>query len=185
MAGTRVANRYAKSLLTLAIEQGELEVAYSDMQTSAASCNGSKELSSFLKSPIIKADKKLSILKELFGKTLSKLSIEFINIITKKKREVHLEAIAEEFVKQYRKHKKILSAVITSARGIDDVVRAKVLEVVKSEKQSEVELVEKVDDSLIGGFVLTIGDKQVDASIARRLQRLEMSFSENPYIKDY
>ena len=185
MKGTRVANRYAKSLIKLAIERGELEKVYADMSLVNATCMESKELYLFLKSPIIKTDKKLSILKEVFENKVSKISKEFINLIARKRREIYLSEIAREFVEQYRIHKKILVAVITSASGLDDTLRKQVLEIVKGSLNSEVELVEKVNKDLIGGFVLRIGDKQVDTSLARKLKQLTMSFSENPYIKEY
>lgn len=185
MKGTRVATRYAKSLLRLALERGELEKAYADMQLIASTCKQSKDLSIFLKSPIIKTDKKLAVLNEIFSNRVSKLTQEFIDVITRKRREIYLEGIANDFVAQYREHKKILTAVITTAVGLDDTLKKKVLEIVKGTAKSEVELVEKVDKDLIGGFVLTIGDKQVDASVARKLKQLTMSFSENPYVKEY
>lgn len=185
MKGTRVATRYAKSLLRLSLEKGELEKAYADMQLVASTCKQSKDLSVFLKSPIIKTDKKAAVLHEIFGSKVSKITNEFIDIITRKRREMYLEGIANDFVAQYREHKKILTAVITTAVGLDDVLKKKVMEIVKSTGNSEVELVEKIDTNIIGGFVLTIGDKQVDASIARKLKQLTMSFSENPYIKEY
>ena len=185
MKGTRVANRYAKSLIKLAIERGELEKVYTDMFLINTTCVQSKELYLFLKSPIIKTDKKLVILKEVFGSKVSKVSQEFVDLIARKRREIYLAEIAQEFVEQYRAHKKILVAVITSASGLDDTLRKKVLEIFKSSLNSEVELVEKVNKDLIGGFVLRIGDKQVDTSLARKLKQLTMSFSENPYVKEY
>lgn len=185
MKGTRVANRYAKSLLRLSLENGELETAHKDMQMVAELCDTSKELDVFLKSPIVKTDKKLSVLEEIFGSSISKLSMSFIKVITTKRREIYLHDIAKEFVKQYRDHKKILTAVIKSAVGLDDKLKEQVLNIVKKTEGQEVELVEVVDSSLIGGFVLTIGDKQVDASIVRKLQQLTMTFNENPYIKEY
>jgi len=185
MKGTRVASRYAKSLIRLSLERGELEKAHADMQLVANTCKQSRDLSAFLKSPIIKTDKKLSVLNEIFSKHVSKLTQEFIDIITRKRREIYLEGIANDFVAQYREHKKILTAVITTAVGLDDTLKKKVLEIVRGVEKSEVELVEKIDKNIIGGFVLTIGDKQVDASIARKLKQLTMSFSENPYIKEY
>ena len=185
MKGTRVASRYAKSLINLAIEKGELEKVYADMALVNATCMQSKELYLFLKSPIIKTDKKVAVLKEIFANKVSKVSQEFIDLIAKKRREIYLSEIAQEFVAQYRAHKKILIAVITSAAGLDDTLRKKVLEIVKDNLKSEVELVEKVNKDLIGGFVLRIGDKQVDTSLARKLKQLTMSFSENPYIKEF
>ena len=51
--------------------------------------------------------------------------------------------------------------------------------------KSEVELQEKIDKNLVGGFILRVGDKQVDASILRQLKNLDRNFSENPYIREY
>jgi F-type H+-transporting ATPase subunit delta len=90
-----------------------------------------------------------------------------------------MKEIAGEFVAQYKQYKNILTAVITSAVGIDKTVKAKVLELVKQTTKGEVELVEKVDKDLIGGFILTIGDKQVDASVSRKLNDLRKAFSVN------
>ncbi len=83
------------------------------------------------------------------------------------------------------KHKNILSAVITSAAGIDATTRAKVMELVKATTTGEVELTEKIDKDLIGGFVIKIGDNQVDASVSRTLNDLRKNFSENPFVKEF
>ena len=146
-------------------------------------CHSSPDLVLMLKSPLIKEDKKSSILKEIFGKELSPLSIAFVEIIIRKKRAFYLEEITREFISQYKEHKKILTAIITSAIGLDDNLRKKVLEIVKNNVNSEVELVEKTNKDLIGGFILKVGDNQVDASILRQIKNLRRAFSENPYVK--
>ena len=106
-------------------------------------------------------------------------------LLTTKRREALLESIAESFVEQYKVKKKILTAVITTASGLDEELRKKVLNIVKQSANSEVELIEKTNDKLIGGFVLQVGDKRVDASIAKQVRKLALSFNENPYIKEY
>jgi F-type H+-transporting ATPase subunit delta len=175
-----VANRYAKSLLQLAVEKGQLEKVYADMLFVQDVCEKHKDFVSFLNSPIIKTDKKLSVLKEIFKGHLSEMSLGFFTILAGKRRESYTGEIAKAFIAQYKEHKNILTAVITSAVGIDSTVKAKVLELVKQTTKGEVELVEKVDKDLIGGFVLRIGDKQVDASVSRKLNDLRKTFTENP-----
>ncbi|GAB4139180.1 MAG: ATP synthase F1 subunit delta [Bacteroidia bacterium] len=182
---TRVSQRYAKSLIDLSLEKGQLEQVHEDMRIVLSAIRENKDLEILLKSPVIKTDKKQDILKAVFGGNIGVISSEFIDIITRKRRENQLETIAESFLSQYKKHKKIITAVITSASGLDEATRNKVLELVKKETQGEVELVEKVDKELIGGFILRIGDKQVDSSIIRQIRNLERSFSENPYVKEY
>lgn len=185
MKGSRAVSRYAKSLADLAAEQGTLEKVYADMHLVHKTCAESKDLSLLLKSPIVKTDKKQTILKQIFSDKVSKITEGFILLLTSKRREGLLEDIADSFVDQYKERKKILTAVITTADGLDESLRKKVLEIVKTGAHSEVELIEKTDKNLIGGFTLQVGDKRVDASIQKQIRKLAMSFSENPYIKEY
>ena len=75
--------------------------------------------------------------------------------------------------------------MVTSASGLDEDLRKKVLQVVQGSGHSEIELVEKINEKLIGGFTLQVGDKRVDASIAKQIRKLSQSFNENPYIKEF
>lgn len=172
-----VATRYAKSLLDLAVEKGKLEEVYKDMQLVKEVVQQNHELVVMLNSPIIKTDKKQAVISAIFKGKISDLSLSFMDIITGKRREMYIGNIAESFIEQYKLQKKVLTAVITSAIGLDDTTRQKVVELVKQTAQGEVELVEKVDRKLIGGFVLRIGDKQVDASISRKLNDLRKNIS--------
>jgi len=179
MQGTRVASRYAKAFINLTIEQGLLEQAYKDMQYILQVCKIEHELVVFLKSPVIKTDKKLAVLKELFSGKINKITEAYIHLITNKKREVYLVEIAQEFLNQYKTKKNILTAVITSASGLDDAARKAVINLVKGNGTNEVVLQEKIDTDIIGGFIIRVGDKQVDASISRKLKLLQRSFMEN------
>jgi F-type H+-transporting ATPase subunit delta len=185
MKETIVASRYAKSLLELAMEQGNLEQVKEDMQLLEKAINESRDLANFIKNPIIKTDKKTAVLKEIFENKISPLSQSFINLITQKKREVHLFSIAKDFLKQYNTHKRIMTAVITTARGIDETTRTRVLQMVTDSTKNEIELIEKIDPTLIGGFILEYGDKRVNTSISQKLNRLKREFKENPYIKNF
>ena len=185
MQGTRVASRYAKSFIDLTIQQGVLEQAYADMKLIADVCKSNHDFVVFLKSPIIKTDKKQTVLKEVFSSKLNKVTDAYIQLITDKKRELYIAEIANEFINQYKEKKKILTAVVVTASGIDDATRKKVMELVKGETKSEVVLEEKIDKNIIGGFIIRVGDKQVDASIARKLNNLKQTFKENPFIKEF
>jgi len=182
MVETKVAKRYAKSLLDLSNEKGVLDAVANDMKLLASVCDENRELSALLASPIINSDKKLNILKKVFGDKMNKLTVTFFDIIARKGREAYLEVIAKEFTRQYKEMKGIQTAVITSAVGLDDKLRSEVYNIIRKSAQSEIELVEKVDKSLIGGFVLRMGDKQYDASVASELRKLTRTFSGNPYI---
>jgi F-type H+-transporting ATPase subunit delta len=185
MKGTRAAVRYAKALKELALEQGVLEKVRDDMKLITSVCHSNHDFTVMLESPIIKTDKKQSILAEVFRGKISKLTELFIRVLAAKRRESYLQAIALEFIKQYKEHKKILTAVVTTASGLDEDLRKKVLQVVQGSGHSEIELIEVINEKLIGGFTLQVGDKRVDASLSKQIRRLTMSFSENPYIKEF
>ena len=184
MRNTRATLRYAKSLLELAKEQNVLELCKADMASVVSICEGTRELVLLLKSPVVKTDKKLAIVAEVFA-GCSPLTLAFINLITKKKREALLYAIAERFLLLYKIDQGIETAVLTTATALDEDSRKQVLDFIKKQGVKQVDLTEHVDESLIGGAILRLGYKQLDASVARQIKDLKQSFNKNLYIKDF
>jgi F-type H+-transporting ATPase subunit delta len=168
-----VANRYAKSLMELAAETKQVEVVRADMKTIEHVCKENREFELFLNSPVIKTDKKISVMNELFKGKVSDLTLSFLNLITSKHRESIINQIAAAFDDQYKTNKNIFTAVVTSASGLDAATKQKVTDLIKSQMNGEVELIEKIDASTIGGFILRIGDKQLDKTVARQLSNLK------------
>ena len=168
-----VASRYAKSLLDLAVEKGQLEAVYSDMQQVKEICENSHDFVLFLNSPIINSDKKITVIKAVFDGKFNAITDGFLKIVTSKRRESVIPEMATSFIEQYKTHKNIMTAVITSAKGLDAATKQKALDLVKSQLKGEIELVEKTNADLIGGFVLKIGDQQLDKSVARQLSNLK------------
>ncbi|HET6245719.1 MAG: ATP synthase F1 subunit delta [Bacteroidetes bacterium] len=185
MKGTIVASRYAKSLLDLSLEQGNSEQVKKDMQFVVSLCTENRDFSNFIKNPIVKTDKKIAVFKEVFQEKISNLSQAFIELLCKKRREQFVQDIAKEFLKQYNTHKKIMTAVITSASGIDENIRQRVLQMISDSSKWEVELVEKVNPDFIGGFTLQFADKRIDTTLLHKLEKLKREFKENPYIKNF
>jgi len=186
MVDSRAASRYAKSLLGLAIEQNAVEQVSEDMKLFTKVVEGNKDFRLMLHNPIIKHDKKRDILDKLFKGKVNKLTMAIIDIITRKNREPLLASIAREFQNQYNEYKSIGKATVTSATPLDAKLRAEFEQMVKTlSNKKQVELAEKVDASLIGGFVLNVGDRQIDASIKSKLKSLKVEFSQNPYIKEF
>jgi F-type H+-transporting ATPase subunit delta len=174
-----VASRYAKSLLDLAVEKAQLEAVYADMIQVQSVCENSKEFITFLKSPIIKADKKVSTLKAVFDGKLNVITSGFLTIVANKRRESIIPQMAESFIEQYKSQKNILTAVVTSAKGLDATTKQQALSLIKSQLNGEIELIEKIDSNVIGGFILKIGDKQLDKSVARQLSNLKKQLTTN------
>lgn len=186
MKETRVALRYAKSLISLAQERQVLEQVKEDMLTIKSVCEESHDFNNMLKSPIVKGDKKSAILNEIFAKEVSELSLAFINIVTEKKREAVLGAIAENFINLYNESKNIVAASVTTATAITEDIRTQVLAQLKSVVgDAEVQMEERVDETIIGGFVLRVGDREFNASVANKLQKLKREFVSNPHIKEF
>ena len=186
MVDSKAASRYVKSLLGLAIEQKALENVHNDMLLFSKTVDANKNFAAMLRSPVIAHDKKSEILSQLFKGKVHSLTMAFFDIITRKNREPLLPAIAREFHNQYNEYKGISKAIVTSAVPLDDKLRSDFTTLVKKySDKNEVELIEKVDPSMIGGFVLKVGDRQIDASIQNKLKALKVKFSQNPYIKEF
>ena len=174
-----VASRYAKSLLDLAVEKGQLEAVYVDVLLVKSICDNSHDFINFLNSPIIKADKKVSTLKAIFDTKVNAMTSGFLTIVANKRREAIIPQMVTSFIEQYKTNKHILTAVITSARGLDATTKQQALALVKAQLNGEIELVEKIDANVIGGFILKIGDKQLDKSVARQLSNLKKQLTTN------
>jgi len=168
-----VASRYAKSLIDLATEKGQLEAVYADMIQVKSICEHSREFLVFLNSPIINSDKKIAVIKAVFEGKFNPISDGFLTIVASKRRESIIPGMAASFIEQYKTQKNILTAIVTSADGLDAATKQKVLDLVKTQLNGEVELVEKTNANLIGGFILKVGDKQIDKSVSRQLSNLK------------
>jgi F-type H+-transporting ATPase subunit delta len=183
MPNPRLAARYAKSLLDLAVEKGQLEQVYADMVWLQDVCKQSRDFASMLRSPIIKSDVKGKILNAVTKTHLSELSNAFNHLLVNKNRESYLPEICAAFVNAYKERKGIKTVQLTTATPASDEVKQSILDQVKkSGGYSSVELQEKVDPSIIGGFVLQVDDKLVDASVAYDLKAIAKQFENNDFV---
>lgn len=178
MSDIRVAQRYAKSIMDLATEQNKLERIVEDMKT-LQSVAKNRDFVLMLNSPIINTDKKLIILNALFASNCDTLTLSFFKICATKGRESALPEIANAFLEEYKNLKGILSVKITSATALtNDVLaslRSKILETAKNVK--EIDFQTAVNPSLIGGYVIEMGDTLLDTSVAHSLSELKKSFA--------
>lgn len=184
MRGFRISSRYAKSLLNLCIELKEADRVFEDMKLIQRAVIGSRELKVFLQSPVIKADKKNAVLEKLFGTSISRTSLSFISLLTKKGREGMLPEIASSFIDQVKAVKNITPAKVTSAAAIDEQTRKALTAKASTLAPGYIELEEVINPELVGGFVLQVGDQQIDTSVLTNLRNLRRDFSENPYIPE-
>ncbi len=181
MSDQRIAYRYAKALLDLAEEQKALDKVLADMETLTAVCKSSREFRLMLNNPVITHDKKLKILQATFKKA-HKITNTYVKIVTRKNRENVLEATAKEFIRLYNIKKGIEEVNLTTSYKLDKKQKQEFIDVVKTITGKEVDLNEKVDKEIIGGFILKINDRQIDESVRSKLKELEYRFSDNPYV---
>ncbi|PRY14817.1 ATP synthase F1 subcomplex delta subunit [Pontibacter ummariensis] len=182
MSDIRVASRYAKSLLELADEQGVLEKVQQDMQLFSKTVKQSRDFKLMLQNPIIKSDKKLAVINAVFSGKIQQMTQSFFNIVARKDRETLLEDIAEQFEKQYNEFKGIQLAKVVSAVPLSAALREELGRKLVAQTGKTIVLEEEVDSTLIGGFLLRVGDKQIDSSVKNSLRKLRNKFKDNPYI---
>jgi F-type H+-transporting ATPase subunit delta len=172
MKSTKSAVRYAKALLELAIEQNKLEAISNDMNAIIAANEETRDFQLFLSSPLIQAEKKVSIFNQLFD-YFEELSLSFVSLITKNGRENILVEIAASFQDQVKAYKGIVPVTLVSSKKLDENTVNAILAKVKPAVKGEIELTEKIDEEILGGFVVKIGNTQVDASVANQLKNLK------------
>jgi F-type H+-transporting ATPase subunit delta len=183
MPNPRLAFRYAKSVLDLAIEKGKLEQVYADMELLQQICKGNPDFVNLLKSPVVKSDTKRKIVEAVTNGKISEITAAFNALLISKGRESNLPEITTAFISQYKEHKDIHPVKLTTAVPLTDEVRRVIADQVrKASGYDNIELEEKVDQDIIGGFVLQVGDKLVDASIAYDLTTIARQFENNDFI---
>ena len=174
MSEIRISVRYALSLFDLSIEQKNLEQVHADMKMFTVTCNENHSLMAVLKSPIIDGDKKTAVLEGIFSKHFNKLSLDFMRIIVRKRRESYLLAIALEFLELYKGLHNIVTASVTTAAPINDAAKEQIKKNLEKQTGNTIDLVCKVDANIIGGIKIQVGDKLFDDSIARQLSNLKL-----------
>lgn len=186
MSDSRAASRYIKSLLGLAVEKGVLEEVSQDMRLFAKTCKENRQFELLLKSPVIRHDKKREILNKIFNGKVNPLTLSIFDILTRKNREPLLTAIATDFHTAYNAYKGVGKATVTTAVPLDAKLRSEIEQVAKKlSDKKQIELAEVVDPALMGGFILNVGDKQIDASVQNKLKALKLNFSENHFVKGF
>lgn len=183
MLNPRLAGRYAKSLIDLAIERNQLEEVYNDILLLQSICRNSREFVTVLKSPVIAADKKNNVLDALTAGKVTDITAAFNRLLITKGREAGLPEMINAFIDQYKKHKHIHTITLTTATAVSDEVKQQIIDIVKKQTSlPNIELKAEVKEDIIGGFVLEVGDTLVDASVAYDLNKIRSQFKNNDFL---
>ncbi len=173
MNQSKIAVRYAKALFLSALEKNILDIVRTDMALINQTIEDSDQFDLYLKSPVVKSKAKFKLISEVFQGKISDLSLNFLGILVQNKREDHLVDIAIRFNDVYRNYKGIKSASITTAISLNDDIKKKLLTLLASVYKADIELELKEDPSIIGGFVLKVGDQQYDSSILAGIKKMK------------
>jgi len=177
MSELTVATRYAKSLIDLAQDEKALEEIRKDMELFTQTLRANSQLQAVLANPIVAHDKKIKILEAIFGGKVHKVTDSFFKIMINKSRSQVLYETAKEFINQYNVIKNITRAYVTSATPLSEENKKQIIAELMAATGGTIELHTKVDHKLIGGFVLKIGDLQVDTSLSTSLKKLKSDFA--------
>ncbi|MDI1254813.1 MAG: ATP synthase F1 subunit delta [Flavobacterium sp.] len=176
MAGTRAAIRYAKAVLDTANDKGVAVAVNADMATIASTINGNVELSAFIVNPTLGTDAKESALLEIFA-DVNPLTKDLFGLLSGNKRFEALSDIASEYNRLFDEMNGVEVAKVTTAIPMDAALEAKVLAKILTFSNKKIVIENIIDPAIIGGFILRIGDKQYNASIANSLQVLKRELS--------
>lgn len=182
MLNPRLAGRYAKSLIDLAKEKNALEEVHKDMLFMKEATKNN-EFVALLRSPVIKADKKIKIVDAITKGKVSPITAAFNKLLIEKSRESTLPEIITSFINQYKQFKEIYSVKLTTATPVSNDVKNEIVQKVKEQTGlKNIELIEKVDEDIIGGFKLELGDTLIDATISYDLNKVKSQFLDNEFI---
>ncbi len=173
MSVGQVAVRYAKALFQSSRDQNVLDAVREDMEFLLEAVEQVHGILQLLESPIVDSARKSTVLIEVFKSHMSPLGLDFLRLVTAKKREEYLPGMAHYFIQLYKKEKGIMVATISSAVDLDKKNSDEIRQMVKTAFKSEIELNKEVKEDLIGGFVLRVEDKQLDASVKGKLAHIK------------
>lgn len=173
MLVTKAARRYAKALLDLAKERDEVELVLGDIRYINNTIDDSHELILFLRNPIVNNDDKQAVLKKLFDDQLEELTKLFLKLLVRKNRIDILHQVTEAFIDKYNAYAGIVNIEATAAYELDDQQRSSLQQTLEEKTGKKVELDVDIDESLMGGLTVRIGDTVIDGSVKNQLQELE------------
>ncbi|MGD8306022.1 MAG: ATP synthase F1 subunit delta [Ignavibacteria bacterium] len=173
MVSSKVANRYASSLLDIALEKNILDTVYEDVKLIISAFDASGELQRTIISPVIKPELKISILDEVFSKKIDKETLGFVHFIIRKRREEVLYNVARRFIELRNEHLGIVELDINTAFTVGDKQGSALVEKFEGILKRKIIPNFKVDESLVGGFVAQVGDTVYNASMKHQLELLK------------
>jgi len=172
MNESKISVRYAKALFRSALEKKVLDEVNKDMVFISSVC-ASEEFKDFLNNPVIDTEAKKKVMSNIFEKNVGGITMSLINLVIKNGRESFLPAIARVFRSDTLRYMGITECLLTTAVKIDGGIKKQISDLVASGFKTKVEFKENIDSEIIGGFILRVDDKYIDASIRYKLRKIK------------
>lgn len=173
-----IAGRYAAALFELANEAGSLDAVAADLQRFVGLLDGSEDLQRLVKNPIFTAEEQVNALNAILSKTgLGGLTANFLKLVASKRRLFALPGMIAGFNALVAEKKGIIAAEVTVASPLSDANRKAVLEALQAQSGKNIALTERVDPSIIGGLVVKMGSRMIDASLKTKLNAMKLAMT--------
>jgi len=173
MDQSKINVRYAKAFFSLAKEKGLTDVLQQDAETVSTVCSSSQDFNILLDSPVIPTSGKIKAIKGIFEGKVHDYTLKFLVMITQNRREKFIPSIFRDLIDLYSKSQGISTAVLTTARPLEQAIVDQIIKELENITAGKVKLSQQIDPGLIGGFVLRVDDKQYDASVSTQLKKIK------------
>jgi F-type H+-transporting ATPase subunit delta len=180
MGNLQIANRYAEALIQEAEEHKKIQDVSGDLSMLLDVFKRSNEFRNFLKSPVIKKEKKQQVFEVTFGKTVNPLTLKFLGLLSDKEREKELPDIIEAFFRLQEEIAGIVRVHVKTAAELSEEQLARLKSKFESYLKKQVRIEMKIEPEMIGGFVARVGDTMFNGSIKHQLEMLHQQFKEVP-----
>ena len=177
----RININYAKALFLVASETQQLDAVSNDMRLVNGVCTENHILNVIFSNPVIREDKKVAVLNDLFQQHITKLSMLFLSFVVKKRRAINLKGISNAFIELYREERGIVLSRLVTATELDNETLDSVRKALEEYTHKEVELQSDVKEDILGGFSLSFDNNKYDATISSQIAKLQKEFSKNVY----
>ena len=176
MNESKISVRYAKAFFSAAVERNLLQAAKKDVDLLLHLLQTQPRLKELLSSPVVKTKEKRVVLDTIFTDTFDKLTMDFLHLLLKNNREVYLLEMCLNFQGLYSKLTGIKIAQLITAVELDDARLKKFSDLIEIHFGGKAEILTKVDEELLGGFILRVEDKQLDVSVSTQLKKMRREF---------
>jgi len=173
-----ISTRYASAIYEYAVEKKNETAAYQEMQVLIKSFSTYPMLRKVMNDPTISHAQKIQVLTTAPGARTNDLLKQILQVVVENGRANYMENIALAYNQIYREAKGIVIVNLTTVEPASEKTKQALIEIISKGNSKQVEFYTQTNSDIIGGFVLEIGDKRLDASVKNQLNQLRLNLSE-------